>query len=627
MLTLHQPQLVNALAHFAATVIFAIFLLLLFRDRAGSRIGANWLSLAAASLAFIWNLGSVAVLIVPPRFGRTEDVLVAISFAALSLLPAVLLHHCLKDAQMRPLIVAGYVTSAFAVGLHLFELFRAGVTLHQVGLTVVTFGFAVLTALSVAGTLRNSDRSDRGRMARILASMCLALLAISFAHFGSEHMPQPWSKELILHHASLPLALLILLQDDRFILLDAFVRFLVNVLLAALTTALVLGSEARRWTGVGMNPLDPLYEAVLFASVALLLIVFAFVRGTVQRWLTRVVFHRGDLDRAIRELRRITESRPGERQFLDAACAHLASFMGALRCQLLQEGDLRDDLLGREVIDPLRTSELAGIRARLPIWANAILPLRLPQGDMQYMLLGRRHGGRRYLSEDMYALSRMGAVIAEEVGRIRDVEMKRLVGEAELRALQSQINPHFLFNALNTLYGIIPRDAAGARRTVLNLSEVFRYCLNISRTYIPLSEELKIVNAYLEIERLRLGSRLRTELDIDPDALPVPIPVLSVQPLVENAIKHGVSAKPEGGRLKLSAKLVDDELRISVDDTGPGLEEARRTGSAGTGVGIANVTRRLQLCYGEQNGVTIRSGSNGTHVEFAIPLVHVTAGT
>ena len=97
--------------------------------------------------------------------------------------------------------------------------------------------------------------------------------------------------------------------------------------------------------------------------------------------------------------------------------------------------------------------------------------------------------------------------------------MQRLVSQAELRALQAQINPHFLFNALNTLYGIIPRTASGARQTVLNLSEIFRYFLQSERTFIRLSDELEIVKSYLEIERLRLGPRLETRIDIDEAAL------------------------------------------------------------------------------------------------------------
>src|SRR6202035_2997713 len=131
-------------------------------------------------------------------------------------------------------------------------------------------------------------------------------------------------------------------------------------------------------------------------------------------------------------------------------------------------------------------------------------------------------GGRRYLSEDLQALSRLTAAIVEQVERFRNSEMQRLVSQAELRALQSQINPHFLFNALNTLYGTIPREEVGARRMVINLAEIFRYFLQSDRTFVPLSQEMQIVRAYLEVEQLRLGDRLRVEFQVDEAALDLP---------------------------------------------------------------------------------------------------------
>jgi two-component system LytT family sensor kinase len=182
--------------------------------------------------------------------------------------------------------------------------------------------------------------------------------------------------------------------------------------------------------------------------------------------------------------------------------------------------------------------------------------------------------------------------------------------------LQSQINPHFLFNALNTLYGIIPREASGARKTVLNLAEIFRYFLQSERSFIQLSDELEIVKAYLEIERLRLGPRLEVRIDVDDAALPVLIPILSIQPLVENAIKHGLSSKPGPGLLGLRATILDGELRILVEDNGLGLN----TENPGPGVGLTNVKRRLQLCFGPDADILIDSSSEGTKVQFAIPL-------
>jgi LytS/YehU family sensor histidine kinase len=248
------------------------------------------------------------------------------------------------------------------------------------------------------------------------------------------------------------------------------------------------------------------------------------------------------------------------------------------------------------------------------------------------VLLGRRSGGRRYLSEDLQVLGRAAGQIVEQVEQFRESEMRRLVSQAELRALQSQIHPHFLFNALNTLYGIIPREAKGARETVLNLADIFRYFLETEKSFLPLEEELRIVRAYLEVERLRLGGKLRIEIDVEPAALPAPIPILSIQPLVENAVKHGIAPQPGGGLVRIEARIETrmeaDSLRVTVSDTGTGFAGKLKSGmgrpgvnpAAGPGVGMDNVNRRLQLCYGPETCLEIRSGSGGSSVSFVIPV-------
>jgi LytS/YehU family sensor histidine kinase len=246
---------------------------------------------------------------------------------------------------------------------------------------------------------------------------------------------------------------------------------------------------------------------------------------------------------------------------------------------------------------------------------EVIVPLRCASGDARHVLLRRRSGGRRYLSEDLLALGRAASLIVEQIEQFRESEMRRLVSQAELRALQSQIHPHFLFNALNTLYGIIPREAKGARDTVLNLADILRYFLETGKTFLPLEQELHIIKAYLEVEKLRLGEKLRIEIDIDPDVLRVPIPILSIEPLIENAVKHAIAPKVEGGVVRLRARLQQNILQVTVSDTGEGFR-----GGAKSGVGLENVTRRLELCYGAESRINIESGAQGSSVSFSIPV-------
>ena len=194
--------------------------------------------------------------------------------------------------------------------------------------------------------------------------------------------------------------------------------------------------------------------------------------------------------------------------------------------------------------------------------------------------------------------------------------MDRLVNQAELRALQSQINPHFLFNALNTLYGTIPREANGARHMVANLADIFRYFLQSDRTFVPLAQEMQIVHAYLEVEQLRLGDRLKVEFQVDQAALDVPVPVLSVQPLVENAIKHGIAQSAEPGYVRLRIELRGEDLSIIVENS----NDQPSVDVTGAGVGLQNVRRRLEICYGPDATLRLATDPRKTTAAICIPL-------
>ena len=212
--------------------------------------------------------------------------------------------------------------------------------------------------------------------------------------------------------------------------------------------------------------------------------------------------------------------------------------------------------------------------------------------------------------------------MVEHVEHARGERMRQLVAQAELRALQAQINPHFLFNSLNTLYGTISRDNAEARRLVLNLADIFRYFLQSDRTFIPVSEELRIVRAYLEIEQLRLGPKLRTRVEADPAALAAEIPVLSIQPLVENAVKHGVAARSGEGFVHLRIQAAEDRVSVSVTNSGEWAPPPSGDGvdpHPGSGIGLSNVRRRLTLCFGQESDLRVGSENGATGVGFSIP--------
>jgi two-component system, LytTR family, sensor kinase len=603
-LSVHKPVVVNTIGHSAGVVIFGILLYLFLINWRRAREDRSSLPAIAAALAMLWNLGSLIALATGPTSGLVADVIVAASFSVLSVLPAVLLHISL-GSDHRALWRSGYVLSTIAVGLHTFDLLTGAPRFHYAALLLVTVGFACLTIISVLLELRQQNRAAGSRLA---AAMGLFLLAISFAHFGSEHPRQAWSGEIALHHAGIPLALLVLLQDYRFLLLDAFLRFIVNASLAA--AGVLIAIQAIRSPELEEHLQHPFDAGLLFVSACLLLTIFVYARNRMQGLLTRVIFLRSNVDDALRELQQLGRAAGSEVEYLNQAAETVAHFLHAAHFTLTDKcPSISGQSIPLAVLDPPNWG--------LPSWVQAVVPLRFSRGDAKYLLLGPREGGRRYLSEDFGVLARLEAAVVEQVEQLRGAQMQNLVSQAELKALQAQINPHFLFNSLNTLYGTIDRSNAEARRLVLNLSDVFRYLLRSDRTFIEIEEELKIVRAYLEIEELRLGSKLRTVLDVDESVLRATIPLLSIQPLVENAVKHGVASRPGHGFVQLSIRQATHGVAISISNSGEC--DTRILASAGAGVGLANVRRRLALCYGEQTRVDVRAADGVTTIGFVLP--------
>lgn len=197
--------------------------------------------------------------------------------------------------------------------------------------------------------------------------------------------------------------------------------------------------------------------------------------------------------------------------------------------------------------------------------------------------------------------------------------LRAMATEAELKALKAQINPHFLFNTLNTIAALIHSEPAQAEATVERLAGMFRYVLAGSeRGSVPLREELAFVDDYLEIEQARFGPRLRVRREIEPALLQVPIPGLILQPLVENAVRHGQS--DDGSvDLSLQVRLDGDHLAITVADRGPGMAGPEAP-SAPSGHGLRNVDERLQKTYGQAHGLEIAPNDpSGTRVTVRIP--------
>ena len=238
---------------------------------------------------------------------------------------------------------------------------------------------------------------------------------------------------------------------------------------------------------------------------------------------------------------------------------------------------------------------------------------------------------RAFAVTGMYALLFSGLISGiayaihfyqEAIARARETaEVRAELAQAELRALRAQVQPHFLFNTLNSIASLIPVDPRAAEEMTTRLSELFRHALSASeRETVPLGEEFAFVEAYLDIERVRFGGRLRVETAMQAGLEGVLVPSLLLQPVVENALRHAISPRPEGGVVRLAARRDGDALVLSVEDDGPGmsptvLEEGREKG--GRGFGLFALRERLRLVKGEL--AIERPPAGGTRVVVTLP--------
>ena len=206
--------------------------------------------------------------------------------------------------------------------------------------------------------------------------------------------------------------------------------------------------------------------------------------------------------------------------------------------------------------------------------------------------------------------------------QIEQLRLATHVKEAELRALKSQINPHFIFNSLNSLRALIDENPARARQAVTQLANLLRYSLQSAQSEtVAFENELRVVNDYLALEQVRHEERLRVRYDVAPETLALAVPPLLLQTLVENAVKYGISNRPEGGEIVIVARCEGGELRLRVTNPGELAGPAQKTGRESTGLGLKNAAERLRMFFGDRARLQLRSEAESVVVaEVSIPV-------
>ena len=206
--------------------------------------------------------------------------------------------------------------------------------------------------------------------------------------------------------------------------------------------------------------------------------------------------------------------------------------------------------------------------------------------------------------------------------RVREERLRELAARSELKALKAQINPHFLFNALNSISALTTIDPEAAQGTLERLASIFRKTLLASeKGSVPLSSELELVDAYLDVERARFGDRLRVEQEVGAGAGEVSVPPLILQPLVENAVRHGISPKVEGGLVRIAASVGNGRLTVLISDDGAGAEKLDLSDLPHESYGLRNVRDRLRTNFGAGEWLVVESRQGeGTTARLIIPL-------
>lgn len=213
-----------------------------------------------------------------------------------------------------------------------------------------------------------------------------------------------------------------------------------------------------------------------------------------------------------------------------------------------------------------------------------------------------------------YTIRAQRSVHAQEAAA---AEARLLAQQAQLAALRAQVNPHFLFNALHSVGALVTSDPVRADQALERLGDLLRYALG-SEEQVPFADEWRFTNDYLAFEQLRLGDRLKVDAEVDASAYSTLVPPLILQPLVENAVRHGIADRPEGGRIALRARVDNAQLIISVIDDGNGNGDG-----AGNGFGMGLIQHRLQALYGPHASLRVNIVPAGFSVTLALPVQRI----
>jgi hypothetical protein len=478
--------------------------------------------------------------------------------------------------------------------------------------------FVLASMYSTVLMLRRKRRTRTADQLRLRNVMIFLFIGLSGVFVALIFMQEQGLLIAILEHVTRASPLYFLIAsvyfENRFEFYDLVVKralmllistFVLGVYFSIVLPSLELlpGGAARPWL-----------FAVALVPIAM---VMPFILSRNEQWLDRIWLGREFTPvEAVKHVLAAMQPATDERTLIEAAEARLGEIFGAKVAVLVGS---------RAILEPALQTE---VKLTSPV-SGAVVRIAVLQEQRT----------RRFLSEDLTLLQLLGGVFGFMLENIRlqrkRVEQEQLAQElrlqsskSELKALRAQINPHFLFNALNAIASLIHTDPARADEVVEQLAEVFRYTLRRSDSeWAPLDQELAFARAYLDVEQARFGQRLTWAIDSD-HTLPAPqVPSMLLQTLLENAVKHGVSQAREPGRIDVVVRTTPDQVTVEVRNTGPAANAAGISAREGEGFGLHSVRERLKGHFGDRASFRLmRDNSAGVTVaHITMPNVKVAA--
>ena len=620
MNSLNTASLVNLLGFTVGVALYALLLVMVVRHRKSkNKFPFDLLLLTTAILGLLWNVGEIAATVWKDfGAGKVSPVLLAISYSALGFLPSVVVHSAGKNsenANARLLTFAAYGLSLLAAFFHFQAVIFYDFAPSALGLQILTVGSLAL----IGGLLVfNFKQTLENKTVWITALLIFAVSAFHLSFGGEENS---WLVELVAHQSSLPLVLAILLQDFRFAFADLFLKRALSLLLVTLTAfGLYIFAAAPL---LALHRTHEENDALAISITLTFWIATALIYPSLHKfaaWLVdKIILRRADYIALRTEISQAIERENTAENVLDETCGKLGSALTAKDSEWIEITENTGNY-------PAVNFDLRRAEFHIPTAESPFYKIRLENFA----------GGRRLLSDEIETLGAVALLAARRIDalrvsderfgqKIREQEFSKLATEAELRALRAQINPHFLFNALTTIGYLIQTAPEKAFSTLMKLTQLLRRVLKSSGEFSILKDEIELVESYLEIEQARFEERLQVEIDVPEELKILRIPALILQPLVENAVKHGISKSKLGGTVKISVKLESENaqvfLRINVFDSGAGANFSELSKNQQSGVGLKNIEQRLSSYYGDAARLKIESkNGSGTTAEIKFPV-------